>query len=272
MRIGHIKFRIKQSLHNMSNCACTYTTNVPARIAAKATCAIIVLGCVSSAWAAPLLAPDDARFTSEAAERMITAAQQRLAPVYAPLAKQIVADYRLDEKDSGIGIDLGSGPGNLIFELCRHTCLHWINADINPHFFPHFYAEAEAQGFGHRVSAIFADAQALPFRDDYADVIVSRGSYHFWDDKQQGLSEVMRVLKPGGTAYIGRGFARDMPVEIAKSIRERQGATMVYDRQAEAGELEAIFAELNIEKYRIEIPDAPDGEDLNYGIWIELRK
>jgi len=224
-----------------------------------------------SVAAAPLLTPDHERFTEEAALRMTRAAAGLLAPVYAPLAEQLVADYNLDDIESGIGIDLGSGPGTLIFELCARTNLHWINADINPHFFPIFFAEAEKKGFGHRVSAIFADAQALPFRDDYADIIVSRGSYHFWDDKALGFSEIMRVLKPGGVAYIGRGMAHDMPSETARAIREQQGERMVYDREAEAASLEAMFAELGIDTYRIETPVPPDDSSLNYGIWIELR-
>jgi len=110
------------------------------------------------------------KYTEQDALRMIKSSRRTLAPVYSPLAKQIVMDLDLHNK-KGIGIDLGSGPGTLIIELCRHTRLHWINADINPHFFPHFYKEARQRGFGHRVSAVFADAGALPFRDNYADII-----------------------------------------------------------------------------------------------------
>ncbi len=219
----------------------------------------------------PLVVPDHDRFTEEAAHRMIAASRGLLAPVYEPLARQIVADYNLAEMSEGIGIDLGSGPGNLIFELSRRTALHWINADINPHFFSYFYDEAEKLGIAHQVSAIFADAQSLPFRDNYADIIVSRGSYHFWDDTLLGIDEIMRVLKPGGLAYIGRGFARDMPVEIALDIRKKQGKSMIYDLEAEADRLEGIFRELQIDSYRIDIPEPAGADDLNYGIWIELR-
>jgi hypothetical protein len=50
-----------------------------------------------------------------------------LAPVYAPLAEQIVNDFALREK-RGTGIDLGSGPGDLIIELCQRTrWLHWVS-------------------------------------------------------------------------------------------------------------------------------------------------
>ncbi len=80
----------------------------------------------------------DEKYTEQQALGMIRTSRKVLAPVYAPLAEQIVSDFDLDKK-VGIGIDLGSGPGTLIVELCERTKLHWINADINPHFFPHFY-------------------------------------------------------------------------------------------------------------------------------------
>jgi len=201
---------------------------------------------------------------------MIKASRGALAPVYAPLAEQIVADFNLDKK-TGIGIDLGSGPGTLIIELCKRTQLHWINADINPHFFPYCYSRAEEYGFGHRVSAVFADAHALPFRDNYADIIVSRGSFHFWKDKVQAFSEIYRVLKPGAVAYIGRGFSRNLPVETAKKIRAKQRGKMSYDVEKTANELRKIMDVLRIKEYRIHRPK-PSGEKVNYGIWVEFHK
>jgi len=208
---------------------------------------------------------------AKSAERMIRASRGRLAPVYAPLAEQIVTDLSLAEKE-GVGIDLGSGPGTLIIELCKRTRLHWINADINPHFFAHFLAQAEANGVGHRVSAVLADVQDMPFRDSYADVVVSRGSYHFWPDQSKAFSEVYRILKPGGVAYIGRGFSRNLPVATARAIRAEQGKGMNYDRPRRAAAFRKIMAETGIEDYRIHIPVVAGGENVNYGIWIEFHK
>lgn len=234
---------------------------------------IITLGILSpSELMAQMNAPSNEKYTKAAAQRMSNTGAELLEPVYAPLARQIATDYDLDSLSSGIGIDLGSGPGNLIVELCSLTNLHWINADINPHFFARFYAETEKKGFTHRVSAIFADAQALPFRDNYANVIVSRGSYHFWEDKELAFSEIMRVLKPGGIAYIGRGFARDMPVDIARSIRDKQKNFPNYDPQTEIAQLKEVLNTLQIKTYRIEHPVPPNSEGVNYGVWIELLK
>lgn len=224
-----------------------------------------------SAWpGAPAAAgPDDRQ--RRAAERMIRASRSPLAPVYAPLAEQIVKDFGLAGRE-GIGIDVGSGLGTLIVELCKRTRLHWINADINPSFFAPFYRLAEARGVGDRVSAVYADAKALPFRDGYADVIVSRGSYHFWGDRKKGFAEIYRVLKPGGAAYIGRGFPRDLPLETARKIRARQGGGPKYDRTKEAASLRRMMRELGIGGFRVHEPQPPGGADVNYGVWVEFRK
>jgi len=208
---------------------------------------------------------------ARSAEGMVRASRGVLAPVYAPLAAQIAADYKLAERE-GVGIDVGSGPGTLIVELCRRTKLHWVNADINPHFFPHFLRLAEAQGLGHRVGAIRADAKALPFRDNYADVVVSRGSYHFWGDRKKGFREIYRVLKPGAVAYIGRGFPRNLPTETARKIRAKQGGGPKYDRQDEARALRKMMSELGIRDFRVEVPKPAGGEDVSYGVWVEFRK
>lgn len=211
------------------------------------------------------------RHTREDALRMIQASEGRLAPVYSPLAQQLVEDLGLDGK-TGIGIDLGSGPGTLIIELCGRTKMHWVNADINPHFFPYFLQKAEEHGCGGRVSAVQADAQALPFRDDYADVVVSRGSFWLWRDKVKAFGEIQRVLKPGGVAYIGRGFSENLPLEVAKTLRGGRGEGPQYDVVATAKELHTIMRTLRIEGYRVIRPRLDNEYGVNYGVWVEFRK
>jgi len=234
--------------------------------------ALILLVCGAGCFnGKSLSSPSDEKYIKQNALGMIKTSRKTLAPVYAPLAEQIVSDFDLSEKD-GIGIDLGSGPGTLIVELCKRTRMHWINADINPNFFPNFYRQAEENGFGRRVSAIFADAHNLPFRDNYANIIVSRGSYHFWEDRVQAFGEIYRVLKPGAAAYIGRGFSRNLPIETAKKIRAKQGEKMKYDVEKKANELYNIMKTLGIKDYRIDIPKPPGSENINYGIWVEFRK
>lgn len=205
------------------------------------------------------------------AERMIRAAEGGLAPVYAPLAEEITEKLGLSDKQ-GVGIDLGSGPGTLVVEMCKRTPLHWINADINPHFFAYFFARAEAAGCGGRVSAIQADACALPFRDNYADVVISRGSFQFWPDLQKGLAEVRRVLKPGGVAYIGRGLPERMPLETARQLRTKAGEGPKYDPKETEQQLRRAMESLRIEEFDIQRPRQDNPQGVNYGVWLQFRK
>ncbi|HDY89490.1 MAG TPA: methyltransferase domain-containing protein [bacterium] len=209
--------------------------------------------------------------TRESALSFWKVANSSLLPVYAPLAEQIVNDYNLSG-EKGLGIDLGSGPGNLIIELCKRTGkMEWINADINPHFFPIFLKEAEEAGIRQRIKAIFADAEDLPFEDNYAEIIVSRGSFQFWKNRQLAFSEIYRVLKPGGVAFIGRGFSENLPVETARKIR-LNGNLPAYDITDITDELRKIMQNLKIDNYTIKIPKPPGSEGINYGIWLEFQK
>ena len=207
----------------------------------------------------------------ESATQMTATAGSVLAPVYAPLAEQIARDFQLADRE-GLGLDIGGGPGWLVVELAQRSKLYWVDVDLNRNYLGPLAHRAEAAGVADRVAFLGADVQALPFRDGVADVIVSRGSYHFWPDIPKGFAEVWRVLKPGGIAYIGRGFSRDLPIDVARAIRQQQGDRMKYDRQEQAALLRRIMNELNIRDYRLHLPDAPGGADINYGIWLEFHK
>jgi ubiquinone/menaquinone biosynthesis C-methylase UbiE len=56
-----------------------------------------------------------------------------------------------------------------------------------------------------------ADLTALPFADDFADLIISRGFLWFWKDRGKGLREIYRVLKQRGIAPAGGGMGRYTP-------------------------------------------------------------
>jgi len=235
----------------------------------------VVAGCATAAPPAkngpkPLDWADPAK-QAAAARRMLQSGGGTLAPVYEPLAEYLVDHLNLAGKQ-GVGIDVGSGPGTLLVALAKRTDLHWINADINPHFFGPFYASATKAGVAHRVSAVRADATRLPFRDGLAAVIVSRGSFHFWSDRAKGFAEIYRVLAPGGVAYIGRGFSPNLPPETARGIRAKQGKKMKYDPEKLAGELRAIMAGLGIRQAQVHVPCPPGAGDVSYGVWAEFRK
>ena len=103
----------------------------------------------------------------------------------------------------GICIDIGCGTGNLDVELAKRSDFTIIGLDIDPDMKPLFEKRIREAGFQDRIRFVVGDAQQLPFEDDYADVIVSRGALTFIPDIGKCLREVARVLKPTGVAFLG---------------------------------------------------------------------
>jgi SAM-dependent methyltransferase len=203
------------------------------------------------------------------------ASRSALSPVYAPLAEWITDRFDLSGKE-GVGIDIGGGPGDLAVALSERTPrLRWINADIDPTVQTRVMEKAARAGVADRVSVMIADVHALPFRENFADVIVSRGSFQQWKDLRRGLGEIYRVLKPGGTAFIGRGFSPNLPPDIARQVRDRQrggGFEPAYDLGKTSSEFAAIMRDLRITDFEIHIPRPAGSEGILYGIWLEFHK
>jgi SAM-dependent methyltransferase len=240
-------------------------------IAAACFCPPTQAGDESEKAAAPLERPDFEQFGPLPDDGLQTMAKNRQI-VYDRLSAYLVDRLDLSTRE-GIGIDLGSGPGDLVVRLASSTKrFYWINADINTGYARPFAAEILAKGIAHRTGFIFADACALPFRDNYADVIVSRGSYQFWGDLEKGLAEIRRVLRPGGEAFIGRGVPPTMPEEEVAELAARKfiGGPK-YDPDADAARFGALMQKMNIREFEVIRHKASDPE-LNYGVWLYFKK
>lgn len=220
---------------------------------------------------APSRVPDYETFGKEAAERMEATARSRPS-VYTELAGYLVTRLQLAEKP-GIGIDIGGGPGDLAVQMAKQTRrLYWINADINTWFLRPFAENALRENVSHRSGFVFADACSLPFKDNYADFVVSRGSYPFWPDLEQGLSEILRVLRSGGEAFIGRGVAPTMPeAEVRRLAEAGQIGGPKYDPDKDAERFRDLMQKLGIRQFEVIRHRAKD-PSLNYGVWLYFQK
>lgn len=198
-----------------------------------------------------------------------------LAPVYEPLARHLVDRYDLTNKE-GVGIDIGGGSGDLVIALAGLTGrMYWINTDIDRNVLPQAQTRAREKGLDARIGSMYADVHSLPFQSDYADFIVSRGSFQFWKDWNRAFSEIYRVLKPGGVAYIGRGFSENLPVDVARKVRSSQkesGGMPAYDPDEYEVRLGSLMKALGIRDYHIIRPRPTGADDISYGVWVELRK
>jgi ubiquinone/menaquinone biosynthesis C-methylase UbiE len=127
--------------------------------------------------------------------------QNRIKHTYPMTAMRLMRELGGIRK--GICIDIGCGSGELELELASRSEFTIVGLDINPDAKPLFEKRIEKAGLTKRVSFVLGDAQKMPFPDNYADVIVSRGTLTFIPDIGQCLREVDRVLKPTGVAMLG---------------------------------------------------------------------
>ncbi len=123
--------------------------------------------------------------------------------IYPEIAWQIV-NYT-NVKD-GICVDLGGGPGMLGVWLAKFTNLHVIVYDLMKECVDLVLENSKRHKVAEQVSARQGMAENINLPDASVDLVASRGSVFFWEDQEKGISEVYRILKPGGWAYIGGGF------------------------------------------------------------------
>lgn len=189
-----------------------------------------------------------------------------LLPIYPLIAQQILDDYQIEK---GKCIDIGTGPGYLGIELAKITDLEIYFVDIKGDALEQAKkntAEAELKNSLHFVKA---DVSSLPFKNDSVEIIISRGSLWFWEDKVRGLQEIYRVLKPGGTALVGGGLGRYTPLTMRKRLKGRNVENMqkTGGKKLSGGELLDLMKQTGLEKFSI-VSDVP-GEA---GTWIEIKK
>ena len=96
-----------------------------------------------------------------------------------------------------VAVDIGAGPGFTAFAMAPFA-RRVIATDITPQMLEQLRALRNERGADGPEMALAA-AEALPFADDSVDLIACRTAAHHFVDFTRWLSEVHRVLRPGGT-------------------------------------------------------------------------
>jgi ubiquinone/menaquinone biosynthesis C-methylase UbiE len=194
-------------------------------------------------------------------ERMDKLSKGAFKNIYPLIANQIIE--RCAIKD-GICIDIGSGNGALASSIARITDLNIYSLDISDRMNEIANENIEKERLNHRIFPVIGDVHQLPFSDDFADLIISRGSMFFWEDKKRSFKEIHRVLKYDGCAYIGGGFgSAELKDKIKPSLNNDKSDKINIPR-INVKEIKSILNQIPIENYQI-ISD-------NSGLWILFKK
>ena len=204
-----------------------------------------------------------------------------LADYYATVAADVTT---FCARRGGVWIDLGSGSGGLglaLLDLVPDAIMILMDPDADA--LRRGVADARARGVSGRIVAITAQAERIPMPDESVDVVVSRGSFYFWEDRVQGLREIQRVLRPGGKAMIGGGLGSGYPEWARREfIRKKRESAVAGGPEAAREFAEArspetfrrLAVEAGLTSFEVtgEGGLGPDDPDSGIGIWLRFTK
>jgi SAM-dependent methyltransferase len=145
-------------------------------------------------------------------------AENIFAPIYPVIAANIVKQSGIEK---GICLDLGCGIASLGISVAEITDMQVYGIDISTKMCKLSKNKSLRHGLSGTVVPVQSDVHLLPFRNNCADLIVSRGSVFFWNDLPVAFKEISRVLAPGGQAWVGGGFGtKELKAQISEQMVE----------------------------------------------------
>ncbi|RJS72071.1 class I SAM-dependent methyltransferase [Methanophagales archaeon] len=189
--------------------------------------------------------------------------KENFMPAIVSTVKQIIEDYGVLE---GICVDVGCGTAVFAIELCKHSKLKIFALEKERVIYEVARMNIEESGLADRIIPILGDAHKMPLQNEFADFIISRGSYHCWKDKVQVFKEIYRVLKKGGTALVGGGFGRYVTDEEYKRMKSLRDRSLGDDAKAYSSpdKLREVINKAGISNFHISYDRA--------GLWVEIKK
>ena len=100
-------------------------------------------------------------------------------------------------------LDLATGTADLAIALAKHNPeAHIVGMDISEKMLEIGKEKVKVQKLESQINLQFGDAASLPFEDNSFDVVTVAFGVRNFEDLGKGLSEIHRVLKPCGQAFI----------------------------------------------------------------------
>ncbi|HRP54205.1 MAG TPA: bifunctional demethylmenaquinone methyltransferase/2-methoxy-6-polyprenyl-1,4-benzoquinol methylase UbiE [Fluviicola sp.] len=99
-------------------------------------------------------------------------------------------------------LDLASGTGDFALELLRLKPEQIIGMDISEGMLEVGRQKMKKKGVDSIISMQLGDSENLPFENNYFDALTVGFGVRNYEDLEKGLSEMLRVVRPGGKIVI----------------------------------------------------------------------
>lgn len=134
---------------------------------------------------------------------------------YNKIAGELLCELNVRDKNI---LDLGCGTGILSLQLLKDKPNKVIGVDISESMLEIFQDKILAEGHDPDLIEVkLADAENLPFENDFFDLVVSSMVFGLVPDQGKMLGEMVRVAKPGGVIAIATHGPKHY-MEFSKNI------------------------------------------------------
>ena len=99
-------------------------------------------------------------------------------------------------------LDIATGTGDLAINLAETSAEEIVGLDISPGMLEVGKEKVKAKQLDNRVEMIIGDSENMPFEDNTFDAITVAFGVRNFETLENGLKDILRVLKPGGTFVI----------------------------------------------------------------------
>jgi probable selenium-dependent hydroxylase accessory protein YqeC len=168
---------------------------------------------------------------------------------------------------SGRVLELGPFSGGISYDLAaRNAGMEFALGDDDKEYMAHLKKEIQCRPLSNRVEIVDASLDNLPFGDAAFDLVILRGAFFFIMDRPRILSEIYRVLAPGGLAFLGGGYGAGIPQGVIDGIawESRILNDRLGRRRVTLDELKRLITSQGLDN---SIRIIEDG-----GVWLLVRK
>jgi ubiquinone/menaquinone biosynthesis C-methylase UbiE len=117
--------------------------------------------------------------------------------------RRFVADFLAVHQAGWKVLDVGTGTALIPIELCRQEKRALVIAvDAAEHTLRRAAENVAGAGLVGRIHLELVDAKGLPYDDRSFPAVISNSIVHHIPDPRHVLSEMLRVLAPGGTLFV----------------------------------------------------------------------
>lgn len=99
-------------------------------------------------------------------------------------------------------LDIATGTGDLAIMLAENTTAQITGLDLSAGMLEIGKKKVTAKNLNNRIEMLLGDSERIPFENNTFDAVTVAFGVRNFENLEQGLSEILRVLKPAGTFVI----------------------------------------------------------------------